>query len=131
LGKTLIASRRIYSPRQKKNLLRTIVVGTVIGTFINSLVLLPGALAATVQLGVVRSPDNERQWSGITRRLQSAGVNYCVVDFAQVQQASDLGSTKLLFLPNVAILNPMQVAALQDWMRQGGRVIVIPSCSLM
>ena len=111
--------------------IRKIVAGTVIGTLINSLVLVPGALAATVQLGVVKSPDNERQWSGITRRLQSAGVNYCVVDFAQVQQASDLGSTKLLFLPNVAILNPMQVAALQDWMRQGGRVIVIPSCSLM
>jgi uncharacterized lipoprotein YddW (UPF0748 family) len=124
LGKTLLASRRIYSPRQKKNLLRTIVVGTVISTLINSLVLLPGALAATVQLGVVRSPDNERQWSGITRRLQSAGVDYCIVDFAQVQQASDLGSTKLLFLPNLAILNPVQLAALQNWMRQGGRVIV-------
>ena len=38
--------------------IRKIVAGTVIGTLINSLVLLPGALAATVQLGVVRSPDN-------------------------------------------------------------------------
>ena len=104
--------------------MRTIFIGSVIGTLINSLVLLPAALAETVQLGVVKSPDNQGQWSGITTRLQSIGVAYCVVDFTQVQQASDFGSTKLLFLPNIEQLEPIQIAALQEWMRQGGRVIV-------
>ena len=104
--------------------IRKIVVGTVIGTLINSLVLLPGTLAETVKLGVVQSTDNQAQWSGIVSRLQATGVDYCIVDFAQVQQASDFGSTPFLFLPNISILNPMQLAALQDWMSQGGRVIV-------
>jgi uncharacterized lipoprotein YddW (UPF0748 family) len=104
--------------------MKTIVIGSVFGTLINSLVLLPGALAQTVPLGIVKSPDNENQWLGITTRLQSTGVAYCIVDFAQVQQASDLGNTKLLFLPNIERLQPIQLVALQEWMRQGGRVIV-------
>jgi uncharacterized lipoprotein YddW (UPF0748 family) len=103
--------------------IQTVVVGTIIGTLVNSLVLLSAARAETT-LGVVKSPDNERQWFGITARLQSTGLDYCVVDFAQVQQASDLGSTKLLFLPNIERLEPGQLGALQDWMQQGGRVIV-------
>ncbi|HEY9706742.1 MAG TPA: hypothetical protein V6D48_00920, partial [Oculatellaceae cyanobacterium] len=104
--------------------IRIMFAGTVIGTLINSLVLLPAAWGQTAKLGVVKSPENEGQWSGITSRLQSTGVDYCIVDFAQVQQASDLGSTQLLFLPNIALLKPEQLAALQEWMRQGGRVIV-------
>ena len=104
--------------------LQKIVVGTFIGTLLNSLVLLPVTLAETVQLGVVKSPENEGYWSGITTRLQSASVAYCVVDFAQVQQASDLGNTQLLLLPNIERLTPAQVAALQDWMEKGGRAIV-------
>ena len=104
--------------------LQKIVVGTFIGTLINSLGLLPVTLAETVQLGVVKSPENEGYWSGITTRLQSTGVAYCVVDFAQVQQASDLGNTQLLLLPNIERLTPEQVAALKDWMDKGGRAIV-------
>lgn len=103
---------------------RKIFIGTVFGTFIHSLLLLPAAWADTARLGVVRSPENEAYWSGITSRLVSAGVDYCVVDFAQVQQASDLGSPQLLFLPNIEQLKSSQLAALQEWMSQGGRVIV-------
>jgi hypothetical protein len=56
--------------------------------------------------------------------LHSIGVAYCIVDFSKVQQTSDLGSTQLLFLPNIERLEPVQLAALQDWMGKGGRVIV-------
>ena len=104
--------------------IKKIIVGTFIGTLINSLGLLPPVLAQTAQLGVVQSPENQGYWSGITTRLQSTGVAYCVVDFAQVQQASDLGNTQLLLLPNIERLAPAQISALQDWMDKGGRVIV-------
>ena len=104
--------------------MRKIVVGSVIGTLVNSLVLLPVAWADAVKLGVVKSQENEGQWSGITTRLHSIGVAYCIVDFSKVQQISDLGSTQLLFLPNIERLEPVQLAALQDWMGKGGRVIV-------
>ncbi|HEY9729292.1 MAG TPA: family 10 glycosylhydrolase [Chroococcales cyanobacterium] len=103
--------------------MRAIFVGTVVGTFINSFALLPVALAQMVKLGVVQSPDNAGQWSEITQRLQATGIDYCVIDFSQVQQVSDLGSIQLLFLPNIQSIEPVQMAALQEWMRQGGRTI--------
>ena len=96
----------------------------VVGTLINSLILLPATFAQTVPIGVVKSPENTGYWSGIISRMQSSGVAYCVVDFAQVSQASDLGNTQLLFLPNIERLESAQLAALQDWMNKGGRVIV-------
>lgn len=95
-----------------------------IATLVNSLVFSPPAWAQTAQLGVVKSPDNERYWSEITTRLQATGVDYCIIDFSQVQQVSDLGSPQLLLLPNIERLEASQLAAVQDWMRQGGRVIV-------
>lgn len=120
-------SRSHRQSRLSKNQQRqfqTLVLGTFIGTLINSLVLIPVTLAETVPLGVVKSPENQGYWSGITTRLQSTGVAYCVVDFAQVRQASDLGNTQLLLLPNIERLAPAQLVALQDWMSKGGRVIV-------
>lgn len=103
--------------------MRAIFVGTVVGTLINSFALLPAALAQTVKLGVVQSPDNAGQWSEITQRLQATGIDYCAIDFSQVQQVSDLGNIQLLFLPNIQSIEPVQMAALQEWMRQGGRTI--------
>lgn len=95
----------------------------ILGILINSLITQP-TFAQTAQLAVVKSPENTANWSGITSRLQSVGVNYCVVDFAQVRQASDLGNTQLLFLPNIERLEPAQINALQEWMDKGGRIIV-------
>ncbi len=104
--------------------LGTIIWGTTVATLVNSLTLLSPVWANTATLGVVKSPDNERYWSEITTRLQSTGVEYCIIDFSQVQQVSDLGSPQLLFLPNIERLELAQLTALQAWMRQGGRVII-------
>ncbi|MBE9124585.1 MULTISPECIES: glycoside hydrolase family 10 protein [unclassified Coleofasciculus] len=104
--------------------MKKLVVSLAIATLLNPLALLLPALAQQATLGVVKSPDNEGYWSEITDRLLSTGVDYCIVDLTQVQQASDLSSTQLLFLPNIERLEPSQLAALQDWMYQGGRVIV-------
>jgi hypothetical protein len=103
---------------------QAIFVGSAIATLFHSGVLPSAVWAETAKLGVVKSPDNEGYWSEITTRLQAAGVDYCIVDFSQVQQVSDWGSPKLLFLPNIERLEAPQLAALQEWMRQGGRVIV-------
>ena len=103
---------------------QAIFVGSVIATLFHSGVLPSAVWAETAKLGVVKSPDNEGYWSEITTRLQATGVDYCIVDFSQVQQVSDLGRPKLLFLPNIERLEAAQLAALQEWMRQGGRVIV-------
>ncbi|NEO99542.1 MAG: family 10 glycosylhydrolase [Symploca sp. SIO2E9] len=80
--------------------------------------------AATAQLAVVKSLDNDGHWAGISRRLRLTGIDYCIVDLAQVQKASDLGNPQLLFLPNIELLKPSQLVALQEWMHQGGKVIV-------
>lgn len=82
------------------------------------------ASAQTSVLGVVKSDDNNRQWSGITQRLSVSGVAYCVVDLQQVKRGADLGSTRVLFLPNIETLTATQLQALQEWMGKGGRVIV-------
>ena len=104
--------------------MRQLFLGTIIGTLIDSLVLLSATSAQTVQLGVVKSPDNQGYWSGITARLNKTGVDYCIIDWSQVDRASDFGNPQVLFLPNIEQLEPAQLVALQEWMRQGGRTIV-------
>jgi len=80
-------------------------------------------LAADNVLGVVRNSENASQWSGITARLQSSGIPYCVVDLQQVRQPSDFGNVRVLFLPNVETIASGQLQAVQDWVRQGGKTI--------
>ena len=82
------------------------------------------AIALTEKLGVVRSQENAKQWREITDRLQTVGVNYCIVDASDWQQEADLSNVKVLFLPNVETLNRAQAIALARWIGSGGRVIV-------
>jgi uncharacterized lipoprotein YddW (UPF0748 family) len=84
----------------------------------------PTGWAANVVLGVVRSSDNANEWNEIIQRLETAGIDYRVIELQQVNRASDLAGTTLLFLPNLETLNDTQVLALEGWMSQGGRVIV-------
>ncbi len=87
------------------------------------LMLLPVARAENAVFGVVKSQENANQWTGITTRLQATSVGYCVVDLASVKSAADLGSSPILFLPNIETLTPGQALALEAWMSRGGRVI--------
>ncbi|WP_420809925.1 glycoside hydrolase family 10 protein [Gloeothece citriformis] len=82
------------------------------------------AIASSRPVGVVKSSENSQQWTEITNRLKAIGVDYCILDQAQWQQASDLNNIKVLFLPNVENINNSQVSALEQWMNQGGQVIV-------
>lgn len=90
----------------------------------NCLGVLP-AKAATEEavLSVVNSQENANQWNAIANRLQKIGVKYCVISLADVQSAADWGERRVLFLPNVETLTPVQAIALEDWMSKGGRLI--------
>jgi uncharacterized lipoprotein YddW (UPF0748 family) len=83
------------------------------------------AIAATENpiLTIVQSQENTNQWTGITNRLQQAGVNYCVISLTNVRSAADWGDRQVLFLPNVDTLTPAQAIALEEWMSKGGRLI--------
>ncbi|MFW6358470.1 MAG: glycoside hydrolase family 10 protein, partial [Chroococcales cyanobacterium] len=80
--------------------------------------------AEATRLGVVRNPENAQQWLGISTRLQATGVDYCLVDLPTLNSPLNLNDINVLLLPNVETLTGEQVASLQAWMRQGGKVIV-------
>ncbi|BBD62282.1 hypothetical protein NIES2109_51210 [Nostoc sp. HK-01] len=74
-------------------------------------------------LTVVQSTENRQQWTGITKRLQAIGVNYCVVPLSAVRSSADWGDRRVLFLPNIETLTPAQAIALESWVSKGGKVI--------
>lgn len=89
-------------------------------TFFN---LPPAAATENLTLSVVYSQENSSQWAGITNRLQSVGVKYCVIPLAKVRTMKDWGERRVLLMPNVETLTPAQGIALEEWMNQGGRLI--------
>ncbi|MBG1265203.1 glycoside hydrolase family 10 protein [Nostoc sp. WHI] len=74
-------------------------------------------------LSVVHSQENANQWTGISDRLQTIGVKYCVIPLTNVKSAADWGDRRILFLPNVETLTPTQAITLEEWMSKGGRLI--------
>ncbi|MFN6500222.1 MAG: family 10 glycosylhydrolase [Nostoc sp. DedQUE01] len=74
-------------------------------------------------LSVVHSQENANQWTGITDRLQTIGMKYCVISLDNVKSVADWGDRRILFLPNVETLTPTQAIALEEWMSKGGRLI--------
>ncbi|MEH2125574.1 glycoside hydrolase family 10 protein [Nostoc sp.] len=83
------------------------------------------ATAATEEpvLSVVYGQENTNQWRGISDRLQTIGVKYCVISLNDVKSGADWGDRRVLFLPNVETLTPTQAIALEEWMSKGGRLI--------
>ncbi|AVH70528.1 glycoside hydrolase family 10 protein [Nostoc sp. 'Lobaria pulmonaria (5183) cyanobiont'] len=74
-------------------------------------------------LSVVYGQENANQWRGISDRLQTIGMKYCVISLSDVKSGGDWGDRRVLFLPNVETLTPTQAIALEDWMSRGGRLI--------
>ncbi|MDZ7952819.1 glycoside hydrolase family 10 protein [Nostoc sp. DedQUE09] len=91
---------------------------------LNLLSILP-VTAATEEpvLSVVYGQENANQWKGISDRLQTIGVKYCVISLNDVKNGADWGDRRVLFLPNVETLTPTQAIALEEWMSKGGRLI--------
>ena len=82
------------------------------------------AMAREEVLGVVKSPDNAGQWSEILSRLERVGVRYCTVDTINWKTELDLGNVSVLLLPSIETLNAVQANIIENWMNQGGKVIV-------
>lgn len=80
------------------------------------------------RFGVVRSPDNARQWSSIDERLQQTGLAYCTVDLSEIRPGGAFNildsPVNVLLLPNLESLTGAHVNAIETWMRRGGKVIV-------
>ena len=81
-------------------------------------------LSPRPEMGVVIGKENAQQWPEISSRLQTLGVNYCVLDIRDWQQEQNLKSLSVLFLPNVSNLTGEQVLSLDNWIDHGGKVIV-------
>lgn len=81
-------------------------------------------LSSNPDMGVVISKENFHQWPEISARLQTTGVNYCVLDIRDWQEERDLRSLRIIFLPNVSNLSGEQVLSLSNWVKNGGKVIV-------
>ncbi len=84
----------------------------------------PPATATFGKLGVVKSEENIKQWQEITSRLQSIGVDYCILEASTWEEDSDLYKVSVLFLPNIPTINGAQAQTLQTWMSTGGKTIV-------
>jgi len=75
------------------------------------------------RLSIIQTPENTQQWQGIQKRLQAAGVKYCVIPLDNVKDMADWGDRNIVFLPNVEAINVTQAIALEEWMSKGGRLI--------
>nr|WP_199331884.1 family 10 glycosylhydrolase [Anabaena lutea] len=81
------------------------------------------AVTEAAVLSVVKSQDNANQWIGITKRLETVGVRYCVIPLGSVNNVADLGKPQVLLLANIETLTTVQAIALKEWMNRGGRLI--------
>lgn len=78
---------------------------------------------ATPVFSVVQSEENTHHWKGISKRLQTLGIPYCVLPLERVKSETDWGDRQVLFLPNIETLTTGQAIALQKWMGNGGNLI--------
>jgi uncharacterized lipoprotein YddW (UPF0748 family) len=89
----------------------------------NLLNIIPAVAEESPKLTVIYNQENAAQWSGISKRLDAVGVNYCIVSLDEVRSLADWGDRKVVFLPNIETLSPSQAIALEEWMSKGGRLI--------
>lgn len=82
------------------------------------------ALNPLTDVGVIRSRENAQQWSEIVARLEVLGVDYCVLDNQDWDEAKDLENLKVLLIPSVGNISGEQVLALNNWVNGGGKIVV-------
>ncbi len=104
--------------------LRAIVGFSVLGIGLPIEAIQPRAALSASPIAVVRSNDNDRYWDEIEQRLQTADIGYQTLDWNDVEDVSDLGDSKVLFLPNLEDISRRQASAIETWLASGGRVIV-------
>ena len=103
--------------------LYTQILPRLIGTLISLMVLLPNPSRANVLLGIIRDPENTDEWNQIITRIRAIGISYEPIDLTQINTLADLSGVKVIFLPNIETLTQTQVQILEEWVKQGGKLI--------
>ncbi|MDJ0600609.1 MAG: family 10 glycosylhydrolase [Crocosphaera sp.] len=76
------------------------------------------------KVGVVRSPENQQQWTSIRNRLLATGIQFCLIEGDNWKTAEDLRNVRTLFLPNVENITGQQAEALETWVNGGGNLVI-------
>ncbi|MGK7954759.1 MAG: family 10 glycosylhydrolase [Crocosphaera sp.] len=121
--------RKIYG-NQKKRWGRQLLTFSskpllrLISSLITASFLATPAHALLGKVGVVRSPENQQQWTSIRNRLLATGIQFCLIEGENWKTAEDLRNVRTLFLPNVETITGQQAEALETWVEGGGNLIV-------
>lgn len=114
----------VHFHRIKKRSLASFLVATIASTLVNSLIIFPSLGQKNTVLGVIRSQDNSADWIKITTRIWESGIgSYKPINLEDIKSANDLAGVSILFLPNIETLSAEQVKAIEEWAKQGGRLI--------
>ncbi len=110
---------------QKKALSKQIlpILPKLAGTLLSLMVLLPSPSRANALLGIIRDPQNTDEWNQIITRIRALGISYEPIDLRQINTLADLSGVKVIFLPNIETLTQTQVQILEEWVKQGGKLI--------
>ncbi len=107
----------------KKKDLYTQILPRLAGTLLSLMVLLPNPGRANVLLGIIRDPENTDEWNQIITRIRALGISYEPIDLTQINTLVDLSGVKVIFLPNIETLTQTQVQIIEEWVKQGGKLI--------
>ncbi len=107
----------------KKKDLYTQILPKLAGTLLSLMVLLPTPGRANVLLGIIRDSENTNEWNQILTRIRALGISYEPIDLRQINTLADLSGVKVIFLPNIETLTQTQVQIIEQWVKQGGKLI--------
>ena len=110
---------------QQKTLSKQIlpILPKLVSTLLGLMVLLPTPGRANVLLGIIRDPENIDEWNQIITRIRGLGISYEPIDLRQINTLADLSGVKVIFLPNIQTLTQTQVQIIEEWVKQGGKLI--------
>ncbi|OCR01322.1 hypothetical protein BCD67_12450 [Oscillatoriales cyanobacterium USR001] len=114
----------VYFHSIKKRQLASMLVAAIASTVVNFSVIFPSLGQIESKLGVIRSADNSADWIKITTRIWESGIGiYKPINLEDIKSAADLADVSVLFLPNIETLNAVQVKAIEEWVKKGGKLI--------
>lgn len=97
---------------------------SLVSSLIASNFLITPSHALLGKVGVIKSPENQNQWTSIRNRLLATGIQFCLIEAENWKTAEDLRNVRTLFLPNVETIDGQQAEALETWVNGGGNLIV-------
>jgi len=100
-----------------------LILPKLVSTLLSLMVLLPTSARANVLLGIIRDQENIDEWNQIITRIRALGISYEPIDLRQINTLADLSGVKVIFLPNIETLTKTQVQIIEEWVKQGGKLI--------